>query len=152
MVAQVVKDMENYLLGLLGNNCQTTDPSKQQQIFYALKGIGNFGRPVKAIPLVMDCVQRAKHTHTSSAAVHALRKMSIPEETKETLLGILTDKNNDLETRVEVFLALMVAPTKSDIELSVDLANHPEEVNQFRSFINSYLRSAVNNKSPAFRE
>ena len=151
MIGQVVKDTENYLLGMLGNDCQTTDPTKQFKIFYALKGIGNLGRPASAMPLIVDCIQNARHSNTSTAAVDATRKMKLTSSAKETLHLILIEKNNDLEKRVEVFMRLMQAPTKSDISLAVDVANDEEEVGQLRSFINSYLRSVIKSKAPSAR-
>lgn len=151
MIGQVVKDMENYLLGMLGNDCQTTNPLKQFKIFYALKGIGNLGRPANAMPLILDCIQNARYMNTTTAAVDATRKMKLTATAKEMLHLILIEKNNDLEKRVEVFLRLMQAPTKEDISLAVDVANDQGEVGQLRSFINSYLRSAIKNKAPSAR-
>lgn len=152
MTGQVVKDTENYLLGMLGNDCQTTNPAKQLKILYALKGIGNLGRPASAMPLIVDCIQNAQHVNTSTAAVEATRKMTLTPSAKDAMHVILIEKNNDLEKRVEVFLRLMQAPTKDEISLAVDVANDVEEVGQFRSFINSYLRSAVKSKAPSARK
>lgn len=148
-VYQTMKDTENYLLSMLGKDCQTSDAQKQHKIFYALKGIGNLGRPTTALPLIMDCVMNAKHANMSTAALKSIRKMNLSAKTRYTLLEILADQNNELEKRVEVFTLLMQNPTREEIIFARDVANDPQDVTQLRSFVNSYLRSAMKNKAPA---
>lgn len=148
MIGKVVEDSEYYILRLLGNDCQTHDFEKQQNIFYSLRSIGNMGRPTKAIALIMDCVKNAQHTNISVAAIQALRRMKITSDVKGTFYEILTDKSEELEKRIEIFLMLMKSPTRTDVILARDLANDEQESSQMRSLINSYLRSATKNKDP----
>jgi len=136
---------------MLGNDCQTSNSKKQHKIMFALKGIGNLGRPKSALPLIMDCVKNAKHVNTSAAAIQAMRKMELSKDDRYALLEILADTNSDLEKRVEVFILLMLSPSKEDIIFARDVANDADDVTQLRSFINSYLRSATKNKAPASR-
>ena len=146
-----MKDTENSLLSMLGNDCQTSSPRDQHKILYALKGIGNLGQPTKAIPLIMDCVQNAKHVNMSIAAIQAMRKMSLLTDVQYELMEILADQNSDLEKRLQVFLLLMSKPTKEHVILARDVANDEKDSTQLRSFINSYLKSAVGNKAPAHK-
>ena len=147
-VYQTMKDTENYLLSMLGKDCQTSDLRKQHKIFYALKGIGNLGRPSAALPLIMDCVMNAKHANISTAAIQSIRKMALSPDDRYSLLEILSDQDNELEKRIEVFRLLMQNPTKEEIIFATDVANDKQDVTQLRSFVNSYLKSAMKNKAP----
>ncbi|XP_066921867.1 uncharacterized protein [Clytia hemisphaerica] len=148
-IGQTMKDTENSLLSMLGNDCQTSNPMDQHKILYALKGIGNLGQPAKAIPLIMDCVQNAKHVNMSIAAIQAMRKMSLSTDVQYELMEMLADQNSDLEKRLQVFLLLMSRPSKEHVILARDIANDEKDSTQLRSFMNSYLRSVVGNKAPA---
>ena len=136
---------------MLGNNCQTTSPEEQRKILFALKGIGNLGRPLAAVPLIMDCVLNAKHVNVSVAGAQAMRRMTLSKDTRYDLMEIVADQNADLEKRVEVFTLLMSNPSKEDVIFARDVANDEQEMTQLRSFINSFLRSAMQNKSPSHK-
>ena len=141
--------MDYNILRLLGSDCQTSDINRQQDIFYALKGIGNMGRPSKAVPIILNCIRNSKHTNMSVAAIQSLRRMTISEEVREVLLEILTDKNEELEKRIEIFLILMQAPTEDEIILARDIVNDEKDSGQMRSFVSSYLIDAANSKDPS---
>ncbi|XP_065667671.1 uncharacterized protein LOC101240168 isoform X3 [Hydra vulgaris] len=147
-IGKVVEDVEYYLLRLLGNNCQVTNSAVLSDIYFALKGIGNIGRSVKALPLIMDCIRNAKHSNVSVAAIQSMRKMKIPDAVIENLREILADKNEDFEKRAEIFLQLMKNPSHEDIILAIDLANDQEESGQVKSFITSFLKGAASNEDP----
>lgn len=144
----MVQDVGHYLLRLLGSDCQTKDVQKQYDIFYALKAIGNIGKPVEAVPLIIDCIKNAEHVNISVAAVQALRRMKLSESTIETFQEIFTDKNDDLEKRVAIFLELMKSPTEENVILARDLVNDERESTQLRSFIYSYLEKAGKYNNP----
>ena len=137
---------------MLGNDCQTTDPTEQHKILFALKGIGNLGRPLNAISLIMDCVKNGKHINISIAAIKAMRKMSLSKDTRLELTEMMGDNNADLEKRVEVFNLLMKDPSESEIIIATDIASDLEDMTQLRSYINTYLKSAMENKLPSHKK
>ena len=147
-IASVVRNAEFYLMRLLGNDCSTTDPMKTQQMYYALKAIGNAGRPIRMQDIIKDCVRNAAHLNTSIAAIHALKRMPRSAGIPGFLLEILSDKNIDAEKRMESFLILMERPSQQEILLAVDMVNDPEEARQLRSFIASYLSSMAKHRGP----
>ena len=132
---------------LLGTNCISADSNNANEIIFVLKAIGNMGKQ-KAIPLIMDCVRQAPHVNISVAAIQALRRMTLDGTIKNTLLEVFTERNHDLEKRMEAFLMLMKNPTENDIILARDVANDIEESVQLRSFLVSYLESAGRNRNP----
>ena len=99
----------------------------------------------------MDCVRNAKHVNVSVAGTHAMRRMDLPRKTRHELLEIVADQNSDLEKRVEVFQLLMLNPSKEDVIFARDVANDDAEMTQFRSFVNSLLKSAAENKAPSHK-
>ena len=137
---------------MLGNDCQTTNPTEQHKILFALKGFGNLGRPLDVIPLIMDCVTNGKHINISIAAIKSMRKMSLSEDTRHELAEIMGDQNADLEKRVEVFNLLMQDPSEQDIIFAIDIAHDLEDMTQLRSYISTYLKSAMQNKLPSHKK
>ncbi len=117
-------------------------------MYYALKAIGNAGRPIRIKNIILDCVQHAAHANTSIAALHALKRMPLGSKVQDLLRVMLTDRNVDIEKRMESFLVLMARPSQVDILLAIDMVNDLEEARQLRSFIASFLKSVVTNKAP----
>eukprot|EP00794_Sanderia_malayensis_P009953 gene9953-10973_t len=147
-IASVVRNAEFYLMRLLGNECNTKDADKTNQMYYALKAIGNAGRPSRIKNIIMDCVRHAAHVNTSIAALHALNRMPVDGNIEGFFRELFSDKSIDMEKRIEAFLMLMRAPSDSDILLAVDMVNDVQEAKQLRSFISSFLQAVVSNQSP----
>lgn len=131
---------------LLGNDCRNGQKDRNKVIYYALKAIGNAGRPVKMTDVIIDCLKHAIDTKISVAAVQALRKMPLSDRITNVLRTIVIDRNVDTERRIESFLMLMRDPKEADISLSVDMVNDEREAQQIRSFIHSFLSTSSRTK------
>ena len=136
---------------LLGNDCRNQQKDRNEIIYYALKAIGNAGRPVQMTNVIIDCLRYAVDTKISIAALNALRRMPLNNDITDTLRITLIDRNIDPEKRMESFLLLMKNPTEADIILSIDMVNDEKEAHQMRSFVHSFLSASIKNKDPSKR-
>ncbi|XP_008586190.1 PREDICTED: apolipoprotein B-100 [Galeopterus variegatus] len=146
-VTRTMLDIEDYLLEQIQNDC-TGD---EDHTYLILRVIGNMGRVMEHItpklqPAVLKCITSTKPSLLiQKAAIQALRKMELRDETRRVLLWTVLDSASPVEKRLAAYLMLMRDPSQTEINNIVQLL--PREQNgQVKNFVASHIANILNSE------
>ncbi|XP_075717159.1 apolipoprotein B-100 [Rhinoderma darwinii] len=152
-IAPELVDVANFMSSLIDNEC-TGD---QDKTFLTLKAIGIMGNVLEeANPQIKSSILRCVRSQAPSfevqkAAIQALRKMSITEDARSTLVQVFQDGNSPVQKRLAAYLILMKNPSQSDLRKVVRTLNKDDN-EQVKNFVASHIVNIQNSQAPEMQE
>ncbi|XP_071999744.1 apolipoprotein B-100 [Engystomops pustulosus] len=148
-----LRDVADFMSSLIDNEC-TGD---QDKTFLALKTIGIMGNVLEeANPQIKSSILRCVRSSAPSAdvqkaAIQALRKMSITDDARSTLVQVFQDGNAPVQKRLAAYLTLMKSPSQSDLRRVVRALNK-EDNEQVKNFVASHLVNIRDSQAPEMQD
>lgn len=142
-------DAVEYVEKQLPPHCDAT-PSTVDDVIVTLKAIGNAGRlRFKGTELV-KCSQGANYLNISVVAIETIRRLPYcPDTWKSLKREVFGDFSNDVEVRLQAYLALMKYPTEQTVRFVVEVLD--EEINtQVGAFVSTHLKQMNDSVEPTF--
>ncbi|KFM65445.1 Apolipophorin, partial [Stegodyphus mimosarum] len=137
--AAVHKLVEN-----LGDNCYTPEDKK---IILTLKALGNIGHMFGKEYIVEACYKNPQiRTEARLAAIDTFRRVGC-DVSRESLMNLFSNYNEDTEIRIAAYLAIMKCPNSKTIQ---DIKNifMNEKINQVGSFIWTHMNALAKSRHP----
>ncbi|KAM3931862.1 apolipoprotein B-100 [Leptodactylus fuscus] len=148
-----LRDVADFMSSLIDNEC-TGD---QDKTFQTLKAIGIMGNVLEeANPeiksSVLRCVRsQAPSSDVQKAAIQALRKMAITDDTRNALVQVFQDGSSPVQKRLAAYLILMKNPSLSDLR-KVLRTLHKDDNEQVKNFVASHIVNIRNSQAPEMQE
>ena len=142
------KEIVRRFESLLGESCQTSSVEEELKMVLVLKGIRNLGSILQSKEVLEKCFQdKSNSPFVRVTVIEAVRKWELScSFTDSGLLGLMRDREEDSEVRINAYLALMTCPSEPIIENIKNLLLN-EEVNQVGSFIWTHLSNLQETRS-----
>ncbi|XP_056420267.1 apolipoprotein B-100 isoform X2 [Hyla sarda] len=153
IITPELRDVADYMSSLIDNEC-TGD---QEKTFLTLKAIGIMGNVLEEVnPQIKSSVLRCVRSQAPSfdvqkAAIQALRKMSVSDDVRSTLVQVFQDGNSPVQKRLAAYLVLMKNPSQSDLRKIVRTLNKDDN-EQVKNFVASHIVNIQKSQAPEMQE
>ncbi|XP_076346984.1 LOW QUALITY PROTEIN: uncharacterized protein LOC143245065 [Tachypleus tridentatus] len=139
-----MKRLVRRLVANLGNKCLAQD---SKTVLLSLKAIGNIGVDEDVVDILHDCYSNPQlDIETRLAAIKAFRRFSC-SISRENLLKIYTNYNENTELRIAAYMNVMRCPDLRVINIIKETLEK-EVVNQVGSFVWTHLTSIQETSNP----
>nr|DBA25735.1 TPA: hypothetical protein GDO54_010085 [Pyxicephalus adspersus] len=142
-----LRDVADFMSSLIGDQCN----GDQDKTFLTLKAVGIMGSVLEqANPeirsSVLKCVSLAPSPNVQKAAIQALRKMTVTDEVRSSLVQVFQDNNSPVQKRLAAYLTVMKDPSQSDLRKILRVLN--KDNSQVKNFAASHIANILNSEAP----
>ncbi|XP_077344977.1 apolipoprotein B-100 [Lithobates pipiens] len=150
-ITSEIRDVADFMSSLIGNECN----GDQDKTFLTLKAVGIMGSVLEeANPQikssVLKCVSQAPSPDVQKAAIQALRKMTVTDEVRNSLVQVFQDNNSPVQKRLAAYLTVMKNPSQSDLRKVLRVLSKDES--EVKNFVASHIVNILNSEAPETQE
>ncbi|KAM9316095.1 apolipoprotein B-100 [Gastrophryne carolinensis] len=142
-----LRDVADFMTSLIGDECS----GDQDKTFLTLKAVGIMGIALEEASSqikssVLKCVRNpAASLDVQKAAIKALRKMTVTDDVRSSLVQVFQDNNSPVQKRLSAYLILMKNPSQSDLRKVVRVLTKDDNV-QLKNFVASHIVNILNSQ------